>query len=121
MLKREGSGKTSRDRTKKFVVIMSSAPLKHGYLMGCLYRITCAYVNNYKLSTISRKDYNMLENKNNTFIGIDVSKYKLDIYNSKAAIRKYIRALELSENLYIVIDLTGGYEALFVNEFYSKG
>lgn len=100
--------------------------------MGCLYRITCAYVNNCKLSTISKKDYNMVENKNNTFIGIDVSKYKLDIYNSqtgvffeidnsKATIRKYIRALGLSENLYVVIDLTGGYEALCVNEFYSKG
>lgn len=74
----------------------------------------------------------MIENKNNIFIGIDVSKYKLDIYNSqsgqfleidntKAAIRKYIRALVLSENLYVIIDLTGGYEALCVNEFYAKG
>lgn len=74
----------------------------------------------------------MIENKNNTFIGIDVSKYKLDIFNSlsgqfleidnsKAAIRKYIRALELADNVYIIIDLTGGYEALCVNEFYAKG
>ena len=74
----------------------------------------------------------MTELKNNTFIGIDVSKYKLDIFNSKtgefieidntkAAIRKYIRALELSEDLYVIIDLTGGYEALCVNEFYVKG
>ena len=74
----------------------------------------------------------MTENKNNIFIGIDVSKYKLDIFNSrtrsfieidnsKAAIRNYIRALELSENLYVIIDLTGGYEALCVNEFYAKG
>lgn len=74
----------------------------------------------------------MTENKNKTFIGIDVSKYKLDIFNSstgelkeiensKAAIRQYIRALEFSENLYIVIDLTGGYEALCVNMFYEKG
>ena len=74
----------------------------------------------------------MTELKNNIFIGIDVSKYKLDIFNSKtgefieidntkAAIRKYIRALELSEDLYIIIDLTGGYEALCVNEFYVKG
>lgn len=70
--------------------------------------------------------------KNNTFIGIDVSKYKLDIFNSqtgeyieiensKASIRKYIRALEFSEELYIVIDLTGGYEAQCVKEFYHKG
>lgn len=74
----------------------------------------------------------MTELKNNIFIGIDVSKYKLDIFNSKtgefieidntkAATRKYIRALELSEDLYIIIDLTGGYEALCVNEFYVKG
>ena len=74
----------------------------------------------------------MTENKNKTFIGIDVSKYKLDIFNSstgelqeiensKAAIRQYIRALEFSEDLYIVIDLTGGYEALCVNMFYEKG
>lgn len=74
----------------------------------------------------------MTELKNNIFIGIDVSKYKLDIFNSKtgefieidntkAAIRKYIRALEMSEDLYIIIDLTGGYEALCVNEFYVKG
>ena len=74
----------------------------------------------------------MTELKNNTFIGIDVSKYKLDIFNSKtgefveidntkAAIRKYIRALEMSEDLYVIIDLTGGYEALCVNEFYVKG
>ncbi len=41
--------------------------------------------------------------------------------NTKAAIRKYIRALVLSDELYIVIDLTGGYEAECVNEFYSKG
>lgn len=29
--------------------------------------------------------------------------------------------MELSEDLYIIIDLTGGYEALCVNEFYVKG
>ena len=74
----------------------------------------------------------MTEIKDKTFIGIDVSKYKLDIFNSstgeikeiensKAAIRQYIRALEFSEDLYIIIDLTGGYEALCVNLFYEKG
>ena len=74
----------------------------------------------------------MLENKIKTFIGIDVSKYKLDIFNSstgeiktiensKAGIRKYIRALEFSEELYIVVDLTGGYEALCVNMLYDNG
>lgn len=74
----------------------------------------------------------MQEKKDKTFIGIDVSKYKLDIFdsstgeietieNSKAAIRRYIRALEFSEGLYIVVDLTGGYEALLVNMLYEKG
>lgn len=74
----------------------------------------------------------MTDAKNKIFIGIDVSKYKLDIFNSKtgeyvetdntkAEIRKYIRALDVSEELYIVIDLTGGHEAQCVNEFYSKG
>ena len=74
----------------------------------------------------------MRDNKINTFIGIDVSKYKLDIFNSatgevcsidntKAEILKYIKALELSENLYIIIDLTGGYEALCVKMFYEHG
>lgn len=74
----------------------------------------------------------MTETKIKTFIGIDVSKYKLDIFNSKtgevkeienskAGIRQYIRALEFSKGIYIVIDLTGGYEALCVNMFYEKG
>lgn len=74
----------------------------------------------------------MTETEIKTFIGIDVSKYKLDIFNSatgevkeiensKAGIRKYIRALEFSKDLYIIIDLTGGYEALCVNMFYEKG
>ena len=74
----------------------------------------------------------MTETKSKTFIGIDVSKYKLDIFNSqtgeikeiensKAGIRQYIKALEFSEDLYIVVDLTGGYEALLVNMLYDKG
>lgn len=74
----------------------------------------------------------MIENKDKIFIGIDVSKNKLDIFNSqtgefntinntKAAIRKYIKALVLSDNLYIVIDLTGGYEAQCVKLFYDNG
>lgn len=74
----------------------------------------------------------MTEIKNKIFIGIDVSKYKLDIFNSstgeiktiensKAGIRKYIKALEFSDSIYFVVDLTGGYEALCVNMFYEKG
>jgi len=74
----------------------------------------------------------MTEIKNKTFIGIDVSKAKLDIFNgstgeyvqvenSKASIRKYIKALGFSESIYAVIDLTGGYEAQCVDEFYASG
>lgn len=74
----------------------------------------------------------MSESKIKSFIGIDVSKDKLDIFNSatgeiysidntKAEILKYIKALVLSEDLYVVIDLTGGYEALCVKMFYEHG
>lgn len=67
-----------------------------------------------------------------TFIGIDVSKAKLDIFNSatgelreiensKPAIRKYIRGLEFSKEILLVIDLTGGYEAQCVDMFYQAG
>lgn len=67
-----------------------------------------------------------------TFIGIDVSKDKLDIFNSedgsftevkntKTAIRQYIRSLEFTKETLVVIDLTGGYEALCVDEFYAAG
>ena len=74
----------------------------------------------------------MTKIENKIFIGIDVSKYKLDIYNSstgeirtiensKSGIRKYLKTLEFSEETYIVIDLTGGYESLCVKMFYEKG
>ena len=57
------------------------------------------------------------------FIGIDVSKAKLDIYddatgefltveNTAKAIEKYVSALSPDPELLIVVDLTGGYEAL---------
>lgn len=74
----------------------------------------------------------MTEIKNKIFIGIDVSKDKLDIFNagigvfsqiknSKPEILKYIKGLEFSEDLFIVIDLTGGYEAQCVKLFYDNG
>lgn len=74
----------------------------------------------------------MSEMKNKKFIGIDVSKYKLDIFhsvtgevlqieNSKPAILKYIKGLEFSDEVYVVIDLTGGYEALSVRLFCDQG
>lgn len=70
--------------------------------------------------------------KYNTFIGIDVSKDTLEIFNSatgeltslendKAAISKYIKALAFSKETLVVIDLTGGYEALCVSCFTLKG
>lgn len=70
--------------------------------------------------------------KYNTFIGVDVSKDKLDIFNSatgeaaivensKAAISRYIKALEFSKQTLVVIDLTGGYEAECVRFFALKG
>ena len=66
------------------------------------------------------------------FIGIDVSKAKLDIYddatgefltveNTAKAIEKYVSALSPDPELLIVVDLTGGYEALCVNTFYNRG
>lgn len=72
------------------------------------------------------------EIKFKTFIGIDVSKAKLDIFNSqtgevrkiensKPAIRTYIKGLEFSKELLVIIDLTGGYEALCVDMFYQAG
>ena len=89
-----------------------------------------AYVNNCKLST---KDKIMTNSaKYNTFIGIDVSKDKLDLFNSatgelvaiensKAAISQYIKALEFSKQTLVIVDLTGGYEAECVRAFALKG
>lgn len=67
------------------------------------------------------------------FIGIDVAKNKLDIafhgqkkvvtiLNNKPAILKFIAENEeLLFNAFIVVDLTGGYEALCANTLYDKG
>ena len=74
----------------------------------------------------------MTETKNNTFIGIDVAKYKLDIFNSTTGeivqikntridINKYVKTITPNDNLYVVIDLTGGYEAKCVKVFYEAG
>ena len=70
--------------------------------------------------------------KYNTFIGIDVSKDTLEIFNSstgeatslenaKAAISKYIKGLAFSKETLVIIDLTGGYEALCAASFSLKG
>ena len=90
---------------------------------------------------------NNLENIN-TFIGIDVGKYYIDIYNSlmgeyyqkiennessikkiitkiKKSFRdyndKYKTNLNINDNVLVVIDLTGNYEVLCRNIFYNNG
>ncbi|MBR1777727.1 MAG: transposase [Alphaproteobacteria bacterium] len=82
---------------------------------------------------VKYKSYNDdCDRKYNTFIGIDVSKDTLGIFNSstgkltslennKAAISKYIKALAFSKETLVIIDLTGGYEALCLSCFALKG
>ncbi len=71
------------------------------------------------------------EQKYKHFLGIDVSKDKLDIYNSqtdtyhtikntKKDIEAFVAELKSNDNLLIVIDLTGGYEQKAVDVFYQK-
>ncbi|MDR0423226.1 MAG: transposase [Rickettsiales bacterium] len=68
------------------------------------------------------------------YIGIDVGKYKLDLYNTKNNAYNLIKNKEEDINNYIatisdidkgdtlvVIDLTGGYEKLVANLFYKSG
>jgi transposase len=68
----------------------------------------------------------------NAFIGIDVSKDKLDIFNDQTrklttiknnekSIASFVKTLSLSEDLLVVIDLTGGYENAAVTAFYMAG
>lgn len=74
----------------------------------------------------------MQKNKTfNTFLGIDVSKDKLDIHllgknftisNSKKEIKKFIKSLSVNiDDTFVIIDLTGGYESLAVEMFYEAG
>jgi transposase len=66
------------------------------------------------------------------FIGIDVSKLKLDVYeakskkyltvtNDKAGIKKVLESIKPSCDTLVLVDLTGGYESLTVNELFAKG
>jgi transposase len=66
------------------------------------------------------------------FMGIDVSSEKLDTYNSMTgehlqlansaeAIEAFVSKVAYSEELLVVIDLTGGYEDLCVQAFYNAG
>lgn len=73
------------------------------------------------------------EQKFNNFIGIDVSKDKLDVYyswnckneqikNNKSAIKSFVKYLKVEkQDLLVVIDLTGGYEATAVKHFCKEG
>jgi transposase len=66
------------------------------------------------------------------FIGIDVSKNKLDIFetnsnkyytiaNSKKEINSFLKNCKSSQDLLVLIDLTGGYENLAVKSFFETG
>ena len=66
------------------------------------------------------------------FIGIDVSKDKLDTFNSRTGeiiqvknsveeVNAFIQTLTFSEELLVVVDLTGGYEDVCVKSFYNAG
>lgn len=70
--------------------------------------------------------------KFNHFLGIDVSKKKMDVFNSqtgeitevlntKKNIKNFIKKLQYQEDLLVVIDLTGGYEQVCVDIFYEAG
>jgi transposase len=66
------------------------------------------------------------------FVGIDVSKSKLDVYetksktsfcvsNDKEGLKRLLSKIVPNENLLVLIDLTGGYEMLAVKECVAKG
>jgi transposase len=66
------------------------------------------------------------------FVGVDVSKNKLDVYetknkktfcvsNDEEGIKKLFSHIKASSSLLVLIDLTGGYETLAVKMFLSKG
>jgi len=73
---------------------------------------------------------NQIKYKN--FLGIDVSKDKLDIYdtriqktttipNTLKEIKKYVQRIEKQDDLLVVIDLTGGYEQKAADFMYQAG
>lgn len=70
--------------------------------------------------------------KFNSFIGIDVSKDKIDCFisqtgefiqveNNQRSIKAWIKGLSPDKKLLVIIDLTGGYEDLCVKEFCKAG
>jgi len=73
-----------------------------------------------------------MQQKFTKFIGIDVLKEKLDIFlsdsqkyiqiqNCKKSIKNFLKSLTPNDETLVIIDLTGGYEAICVNEFYEQG
>jgi hypothetical protein len=86
------------------------------------------------------EDNNISSKNFKYFIGIDVAKYKLDLYdtmtdshrtikNNKEDLSNYISNIikNMNDNVVamdevlIIIDLTGGYEKLCLNTFYGNG
>ena len=66
------------------------------------------------------------------FIGVDVSKTKVDVFlsetgevlqvgNSRENIERFVQKIDCRSNTLAVIDLTGGYEAVCVDVFYRAG
>ena len=66
------------------------------------------------------------------FVGIDVSKLKLDVYDSKSnkyfcvnndkeGIKSLLKRIKPCESLLVLIDLTGNYEANVVKQFTISG
>lgn len=66
------------------------------------------------------------------FIGVDVGKLKLDVYdsnsckyysteNSKAGIKSLIKKFKAREELLVLIDITGGYETQVTESFLESG
>lgn len=66
------------------------------------------------------------------FIGVDVSKNKLDVYetenkrtlrvcNEQKGIKSLLQNLKASQDLLVLIDLTGSYETTVTNEFFRAG
>jgi transposase len=73
-----------------------------------------------------------MPNSYTQFVGIDVSKMKLDVYetknkrysifsNNKVGIKKLLKAIKPSPDTLVLTDLTGGYENLVSNELVDHG
>ncbi len=72
------------------------------------------------------------QNNFNAFIGIDVAKNKVDIFNSqtnkfeqilntKKDLKKFAKTITNKDEFLVIIDLTGGYEQVCVDVFHDLG